>query len=103
MALDDSGISLSTSDPDNNNPLPVSSGMMEDIEDYCSSELLYGDRITSVLSASAHAFSPAAALTKGHGPRMPKPQTRTMNYVLLAGAVVAVFVGLSILSGKDWL
>jgi len=95
---DNSGISLSTSDPDNNNqPEQLGDGGAADAEDYCSAELFHGDTITCLLQSAGS--SPAATTGSGKQILGRRKGKGGKPYLVLLGVVAAVFVGLVILNG----
>jgi hypothetical protein len=98
MALDKTGISLSTVDPDNlNDPSSFGGNGAEEAEDYCSAELLYGDSIATTLDAASRVTS--AMVPRSLAQDSPRRIGRGNNrYLLLAGAVVVAFVLLIVLN-----
>lgn len=98
MAQDNTGISLSVSDPDNENqPEQWGDGGAADAEDYCSAELVHGDEVTGLLnlsqvSPSYQKFSPGTA-------GLYRPRTHAgRNYLLLFGVFVVAVAGLVYIS-----
>jgi hypothetical protein len=103
VAIDSSGISLSTADPDNLN-FPSGSGLSDEIEDYCSAELLHGDSIAAMLNAAVS--SPNAGRSgSGRGSAMPKRRmacggSQNRIYWILAGVIVILVVGVIIFDSE---
>jgi hypothetical protein len=100
---DNTGISLSVSDPDNmNDPQQLGDGGAADAEDYCSAELTHGDLIANFLSQSCSS-TPASALAGGGSSGKVKSSGRgksgAKNYFMLAGIMIAIVLGFAIVNG----
>jgi hypothetical protein len=100
--VDQTGISLSVSDPDNlNNPSSYGDGGSGDAEDYCTAELLHGDVLASMLEISRNSGSPAAVLTRGSIPRRIRGGSAGVQkhgILILVGILVVVVIGVAILN-----
>jgi len=104
--IDETGISLSVSDPDNmNDPAALGDGGLGDAEDYCSAELMHGDEITHLLRLSG---SPSQRVQAGlRAPKQKKSGTVQVgmgtggkHYLILFGVIVVILVGVVILNSE---
>jgi|SRR5580698_324657 hypothetical protein len=104
MAQDNTGISLSVSDPDNNNePQQWGDGGAADAEDYCTAELLHGDELAGLLNIAGGSGPIPRRGQSGDGSTggrrsRSKHMRGVAGYLALGGIVIAVFVGISILN-----
>jgi hypothetical protein len=98
MAVDTTGVSLSTAEPDNmNHPQALGDGGLWQAEDYAMTEQVYGDNIASMLNAIV---APARKVVRNAqqrvGGRNARPASRpSSNYLLLGGLLVLTLVVLA--------
>lgn len=102
---DTTGISLSVSDPDNDNhPQAYGDGGAGDAQDYCSAELMYGDNLSNLLDAATPAGN-ARVMGGGAKAMLAKkkncsPCSKRAPYLVIAAVIGLVFVALVVTNGE---
>jgi hypothetical protein len=102
---DNSGISLSVSDPDNNNePQQYGDNGVSDAEDYCTAEFTYGAELAELLNKAGSGNSAPLAKWQATGGGMRRIHSKRLHgvfgYLALGGIVFGVFVGIGFLNRR---